>query len=138
MQGGKFDIHLDHRGLEPSVNRLVLGMLASALFVGSSLLLSRGVPPLMICCGSLGGRRGGRRGEHRPGAAPLAGDQQVGPPRSAAEGLTNRLVPLRLAVEGDSPIFVNHRCATVPAKIGTVPRLRRLRRRGPAPLTALY
>lgn len=47
MQGGQFDIHLDHRGLEPSVNRLVLGMLASALFVGSSLLLSRAVPPLM-------------------------------------------------------------------------------------------
>ena len=30
---------------EPSVNRLVLGMLASALFLGSSLLLSRSVPP---------------------------------------------------------------------------------------------
>ena len=41
MQGGRFDIHLDHRGLEPSVNRLVLGMLASSLFVGSALLLSR-------------------------------------------------------------------------------------------------
>ncbi len=38
MQGGRFDIHLDHRGLEPSVNRLVLGMLASALFVGSALV----------------------------------------------------------------------------------------------------
>ena len=48
MQGGRFDIHLDHRGLEPSVNRLVLGMLASALFVGASLLLSRDVPPLMF------------------------------------------------------------------------------------------
>ena len=48
MQGGRFDIHLDHRGLEPSVNRLVLGMLASALFVGASLLLSRNVPPLMF------------------------------------------------------------------------------------------
>jgi ubiquinone biosynthesis protein len=47
MQGGRFDIHLDHRGLEPSVNRLVLGMLASALFLGASLLLSRGVPPLL-------------------------------------------------------------------------------------------
>ncbi len=47
MQGGRFDIHLDHRGLEPSVNRLVLGMLASALFVGSALLLSRNVPPLV-------------------------------------------------------------------------------------------
>jgi ubiquinone biosynthesis protein len=47
MQGGRFDIHLDHRGLEPSVNRLVLGMLASALFLGASLLLSRQVPPLI-------------------------------------------------------------------------------------------
>jgi ubiquinone biosynthesis protein len=47
MQGGQFDIHLDHRGLEPSVNRLVLGMLASALFLGGALLLSRQVPPLL-------------------------------------------------------------------------------------------
>ena len=37
MQSGKFDVHLDHRGLEPSVNRLVLGMLTSALFLGSAL-----------------------------------------------------------------------------------------------------
>jgi ubiquinone biosynthesis protein len=47
VQSGKFDVHLDHRGLEPSVNRLVLGMLASALFLGSSLLVSRNVPPLL-------------------------------------------------------------------------------------------
>ncbi len=47
IQSGRFDVHLDHRGLEPSVNRLVLGMLASALFLGSSLVLSRGVPPLI-------------------------------------------------------------------------------------------
>ncbi len=47
MQGGRFDIHLDHRGLEPSVNRLVLGMLTSALFLGSTLLLSHSVPPLI-------------------------------------------------------------------------------------------
>lgn len=47
MLNGRFDIHLDHRGLEPSVNRLVLGMLASALFVGASLLLSRQVPPVI-------------------------------------------------------------------------------------------
>ncbi|MEN6406243.1 MAG: AarF/ABC1/UbiB kinase family protein [Thermoguttaceae bacterium] len=47
MQGGRFDIHLDHRGLEPSVNRLVLGLLASALFVGSAMLLSRKLPPLI-------------------------------------------------------------------------------------------
>lgn len=46
VQRGKFDVHLDHRGLEPSVNRLVLGLMTSALFLGSSLLLSRGVWPL--------------------------------------------------------------------------------------------
>jgi ubiquinone biosynthesis protein len=44
---GRFDVHLDHRGLEPSVNRLVLGMLTSGLFVGSSLVLSRNLPPLL-------------------------------------------------------------------------------------------
>jgi ubiquinone biosynthesis protein len=48
IQAGKFDVHLDHRGLEPSVNRLVLGMLASALFMGSALMLSRQVPPVLF------------------------------------------------------------------------------------------
>jgi ubiquinone biosynthesis protein len=48
INAGKFDVHLDHRGLEPSVNRLVLGMLASALFMGSSLMLSRRVPPILF------------------------------------------------------------------------------------------
>ncbi|MFZ5832771.1 MAG: ABC1 kinase family protein [Planctomycetota bacterium] len=45
VQSGTFDVHLDHRGLEPSVNRLVLGMLSSALFLSSALLLSHKVPP---------------------------------------------------------------------------------------------
>lgn len=48
IQAGKFDVHLDHRGLGPSVNRLVLGMLTSALFVGSSLMLSYDVPPVLF------------------------------------------------------------------------------------------
>jgi len=48
VQSGKFDVHLDHRGLEPSVNRLVLGMLTSALFLGSTLLLAQQVPPLLF------------------------------------------------------------------------------------------
>jgi ubiquinone biosynthesis protein len=47
MQSGQFDIHLDHRGLEPSVNRLVLGMLSSALFLGATLMLSRQTPPAL-------------------------------------------------------------------------------------------
>jgi len=46
IQNGQFDVHLDHRGLEPSVNRLVLGMLASALFLGSSLMLTRSIWPV--------------------------------------------------------------------------------------------
>ncbi|HMO86340.1 MAG TPA: AarF/UbiB family protein, partial [Lacipirellulaceae bacterium] len=46
VQSGRFDVHLDHRGLEPSVNRLVLGMLTSALFLGSVLLVTNNVMPL--------------------------------------------------------------------------------------------
>ncbi len=46
VESGKFDVHLDHRGLEPSVNRLVLGMMTSALFLGSSLLLAQHVWPI--------------------------------------------------------------------------------------------
>ena len=74
MQSGRFDIHLDHRGLEPSVNRLVLGMLASALFVGASLLLSRNCAAADVLDG-----RGRGGGEHRHGLPVVAGDQQVRP-----------------------------------------------------------
>lgn len=51
VQAGKFDVHLDHRRLEPSVNRLVLGLLTSALFMGSALMLSQKVPPLLFHSG---------------------------------------------------------------------------------------
>lgn len=51
---GRFDVHLDHRGLGPSVNRLVLGMLASALFLGSSLMVSRGGSTLLYALGFSG------------------------------------------------------------------------------------
>jgi ubiquinone biosynthesis protein len=54
MQSGRFDIHLDHRGLEPSVNRLVLGMLASAFILAASMLLSRDVGPLVFGLSALG------------------------------------------------------------------------------------
>lgn len=46
VQTGRFDMHLDHRGLEPSVNRLVLGMLTSALFLGSVVLVTNHVWPI--------------------------------------------------------------------------------------------
>ncbi len=48
VQQGRVEVHLDHGGLGPSVNRLVLGMMASALFLGSTLLLSREVTPLLF------------------------------------------------------------------------------------------
>jgi ubiquinone biosynthesis protein len=54
MQSGRFDIHLDHRGLEPSVNRLVYGMLSSSLFVAAALILSRHEGPLMSGLSPLG------------------------------------------------------------------------------------
>ena len=47
VQEGRFDVHLEHRRLEPAVNRLVMGMVTSALFLGSSMLLSNRVPPLI-------------------------------------------------------------------------------------------
>ena len=46
VQTGRFDVHLDHRGLEPSVNRLVLGLLTSALFLGSVSLITNEVWPI--------------------------------------------------------------------------------------------
>jgi len=48
VQAGKFDVHLDHRRLGPTANRVVLGVLCSALFVGSTQMLSSQVPPLLF------------------------------------------------------------------------------------------
>jgi ubiquinone biosynthesis protein len=46
FQSGRFEVHLEHRGLEPAVNRLVLGMLTSSLIVAGALMVSRDVWPL--------------------------------------------------------------------------------------------
>jgi ubiquinone biosynthesis protein len=45
VRDGKFDVNLEHRRLDATVNRLVYGILTAALFVGSCQLLSRQVPP---------------------------------------------------------------------------------------------
>jgi len=66
VQSGKFDVHLDHRGLEPSVNRLALALLASSLFMGSALMLSQNVPPILF-------RQPGAWGLHRVSVLGLAG-----------------------------------------------------------------
>jgi ubiquinone biosynthesis protein len=47
IQAGRFEIHLHHRSLEPSVNRLVFGLLTSAMFLGSAIMLSTKVPPVV-------------------------------------------------------------------------------------------
>jgi len=47
IKQGRFDVHLDHRRLDGLVSRLVRGIVVSSLFVGSSLLWSRSVPPLV-------------------------------------------------------------------------------------------
>lgn len=48
VQSGSFDVHLVHRRLGPTANRLVLGMMSSAMFMGASLMLSYKVPPLIF------------------------------------------------------------------------------------------
>ncbi len=44
---GNFNISMEHRNLEKSVNRLVMGLITSALFLGSSILWSFKVPPVL-------------------------------------------------------------------------------------------
>ena len=48
VQTGRFDVHLVHRRLGPTANRMVMGLMTSALFLGSSLMLSYKVPPLFF------------------------------------------------------------------------------------------
>ncbi|MEO8269519.1 MAG: AarF/UbiB family protein, partial [Aureliella sp.] len=48
VQEGRLDVHLAHKGLSPSVNRIVLGLLISSVFLGSSVLLAFKVPPLLF------------------------------------------------------------------------------------------
>ncbi len=48
VQEGRLDVHLAHKGLSPSVNRIVLGLLISSVFLGSSVLLAYKVPPLLF------------------------------------------------------------------------------------------
>ena len=47
IRSEKIEVHLEHRRLEGTVDRLVQGILAAALFVGSALMLSSAVPPTL-------------------------------------------------------------------------------------------
>ena len=44
---GQFDVNLERRKLDAVTNRLVLGVLTAAIFVGSARVLSSSVPPLI-------------------------------------------------------------------------------------------
>ena len=47
VKQGSFDVHLDHRRLDTSVNRLVMGIISAALFMGSAMLWSNNTPPVI-------------------------------------------------------------------------------------------
>jgi ubiquinone biosynthesis protein len=47
MRAGTISVHVDHRRLDPVVNRLVLGLLTSSLLLGSSLLWSLHAAPVV-------------------------------------------------------------------------------------------
>jgi ubiquinone biosynthesis protein len=46
-QRGRFEVQIEHERLNPSLNRLVAGLLTSALFIGSSLLWAFKAEPLI-------------------------------------------------------------------------------------------
>lgn len=47
VRDGTFAVHVDHRHLDPSINRLVVGLITAALILGSSLLWSMKAPPTL-------------------------------------------------------------------------------------------
>ena len=55
IRDGTFSVHLDHRHLDPVINRLVLGVMTSALIVSSSLLWSMKAPPVLAGVSVFGG-----------------------------------------------------------------------------------
>ncbi len=47
IRAGRFNVRLDHRHLDPIINRLVMGIMTASLFLGSSLLWSMKAPPVL-------------------------------------------------------------------------------------------
>ena len=48
VQDGEINVQINHHRLGPNVNRLVMGLMTSAMFLGSSILLSMKVPPVLF------------------------------------------------------------------------------------------
>jgi ubiquinone biosynthesis protein len=55
VQTGRFEVPVEHRRLEPTLNRLVFGFLTGSLFVGSALLCGYRVPPQLGDVSIVGG-----------------------------------------------------------------------------------
>ncbi len=55
VRDGTFTVHLDHQRIDPVINRLVLGVMTAALFLGSSLLWSAKAPPVVAGISVFGG-----------------------------------------------------------------------------------
>jgi ubiquinone biosynthesis protein len=55
VRDGTFAVHVDHRHLDPSINRLVVGVITAALILGSSLLWSMKAPPTLAGVSIFGG-----------------------------------------------------------------------------------
>jgi ubiquinone biosynthesis protein len=47
FRDGTLTVHLDHRHLDPIINRLVLGILTASIFLGSSQLWSSNARPTL-------------------------------------------------------------------------------------------
>lgn len=45
---GQFQVNIEHRHLDTAINRLVLGIITSALFLGSSLMMAMKLPPTLF------------------------------------------------------------------------------------------
>ncbi len=45
---GTIDIHMEHKHLEGTINRLTFGILTASIFIGSSMVLAAAVPPLVF------------------------------------------------------------------------------------------
>jgi ubiquinone biosynthesis protein len=55
MREGTFSVHLDHRHIDPVINRLVLGVMTAALLLSSALLWSMKAPPTVKGVSVFGG-----------------------------------------------------------------------------------
>jgi ubiquinone biosynthesis protein len=55
VREGTFSVHLYHRHIDSATNRLVIGVMTAALFVGSSLLWSAKAPPTIKDVSVVGG-----------------------------------------------------------------------------------